>query len=206
MLPSASGAAIERAERISAAFHGAIAPTTPTGRRMPIAKVPGMVGREHLADRRVGERRRLAEQARHEVHLEHAEAEARAGLAREQRRRPRRCAALEHVGGLQEDPLPPAGGDSATTRRTPRRGLDRAPRVARGPAGTRATTSPVYGSRSSNVSTARRRRPSRRRCRCTVSCESRSWYVSSFWGHPQHGLDDRPASAAAAASLMRSKS
>ena len=42
VLPSASGAAIERAERISAAFHGAIAPTTPTGRRRPIANVPGM--------------------------------------------------------------------------------------------------------------------------------------------------------------------
>ena len=40
VLPSASGAAIERAERMSAAFHGAIAPTTPTGRRTPIAKAP----------------------------------------------------------------------------------------------------------------------------------------------------------------------
>ena len=40
MLPSTSGAAIERADRISAAFHGAIAPTTPTGRRRPIAKTP----------------------------------------------------------------------------------------------------------------------------------------------------------------------
>jgi hypothetical protein len=33
-------AEIERAERISAAFHGANAPTTPTGRRMPIEKAP----------------------------------------------------------------------------------------------------------------------------------------------------------------------
>ena len=41
VLPSASGAAIDRAERISAAFHGAIAATTPTGRRRPIASVPG---------------------------------------------------------------------------------------------------------------------------------------------------------------------
>ena len=40
MLPSTSGAAIERAERISAAFHGAIAPTTPTGLRRPIANAP----------------------------------------------------------------------------------------------------------------------------------------------------------------------
>ena len=41
VLPSASGAAIDRADRISAAFQGAIAPTTPTGLRMPIASVPG---------------------------------------------------------------------------------------------------------------------------------------------------------------------
>ena len=40
MLPSASGAEIARAERMSAAFQGAIAPTTPTGRRMPIEKAP----------------------------------------------------------------------------------------------------------------------------------------------------------------------
>ena len=41
MLPKTSGAAIERADRMSAAFHGAMAPTTPTGLRMPIAKAPG---------------------------------------------------------------------------------------------------------------------------------------------------------------------
>ena len=40
VLPRASAAAIDRAERINAAFHGAIAPTTPTGRRMPIANAP----------------------------------------------------------------------------------------------------------------------------------------------------------------------
>jgi hypothetical protein len=32
---------IARSERISAAFHGANAPTTPTGCLMPIANVPG---------------------------------------------------------------------------------------------------------------------------------------------------------------------
>ena len=42
VLPRASGAAIERADRISAAFQGAIAATTPTGRRTPIANAPGM--------------------------------------------------------------------------------------------------------------------------------------------------------------------
>ena len=41
VLPYASGAVIERNERISAAFHGAIAPTTPTGWRNPIAIAPG---------------------------------------------------------------------------------------------------------------------------------------------------------------------
>ncbi len=57
MLPSASGAAIERADRISAAFHGAIAPTTPTGWRTPMASVPGLSDGITCADRRVGERR-----------------------------------------------------------------------------------------------------------------------------------------------------
>ena len=42
VLPSTRGAVIERRERISAAFHGAIAPTTPTGCRNPIAIAPGM--------------------------------------------------------------------------------------------------------------------------------------------------------------------
>jgi hypothetical protein len=41
VLSRISGAASERADRIRAAFQGAIAPTTPTGRRMPIANVPG---------------------------------------------------------------------------------------------------------------------------------------------------------------------
>ena len=42
VLPKTSGAAIARADRMSAAFHGEMAPTTPTGRRMPIANAPGM--------------------------------------------------------------------------------------------------------------------------------------------------------------------
>ena len=41
VLPRARGAAIERADRIRAAFQGAMAPTTPTGRRSPMAIVPG---------------------------------------------------------------------------------------------------------------------------------------------------------------------
>ena len=41
VLPRASGAAMERADRIRAAFQGAMAPTTPTGRRTPMAMAPG---------------------------------------------------------------------------------------------------------------------------------------------------------------------
>ena len=64
-----------------------------------------VVGGDHLPDRLIRQRRCLAEQVRDEVHLEHAEAERAAGLAREQ------CdhlvlAGLEDVGGLEEDALP----------------------------------------------------------------------------------------------------
>ena len=130
VLPSTSGAAIERADRISAAFHGAIAPTTPTGRRRPIAKAPG-VGRDHLAERRIRERRGLPEEPGHEVHLEHPEAERRAGLAREQRD-DLVAAALEHVGGLEEDPLPHGGRRLRPGRRGGRCGLDRAVSIRAG--------------------------------------------------------------------------
>ena len=41
VLPKTSGAQIDRAERMSAAFQGAIAPTTPTGLRIAIAVAPG---------------------------------------------------------------------------------------------------------------------------------------------------------------------
>ena len=106
LLPSASGAAIERAERISAAFQGAIAPTTPTGPAQA-HRERTRIRRDDLADRRIGERRALAEEARHEVHLEHREAERGPRLAREQRD-DLVVAALEHVGGLEEERL--AGG------------------------------------------------------------------------------------------------
>ena len=129
VLPSASGAAIERADRISAAFHGAIAPTTPTGLRMPIANVPGWSDGMIWPSGAYARRRRLAQQARHEAHLEHAEAEA----ARRSRARAAPTTSsrrgLEDVGGLQEDRL-------ALRRRRLRpggervgRGLDRARRV-----------------------------------------------------------------------------
>ena len=43
-LPRARGAAMARAERINAAFHGEMAPTTPTGRRSPMANAPWSEG------------------------------------------------------------------------------------------------------------------------------------------------------------------
>ena len=137
VLPSASGAAIERAERISAAFHGAIAPTTPTGPPQP-HRERARVGRDHLAERGVGERRRLAEQAGHEdVRLEHRESERAAGLAREQRDDlvlPR----FEDVGGLEEDPLAHRRRRLRPLRERGLGGRDRARRVlapARGDVG-----------------------------------------------------------------------
>ncbi len=41
VLPKASGVATERVERITGAFHGAMATTTPAGWRTPMASLPG---------------------------------------------------------------------------------------------------------------------------------------------------------------------
>ena len=128
VLPSASGAAIERAERISA--------DVPRRDRADDADRPAQahrerarVGRDHLAERRVGERRRLAQEPGHEVHLEHPEPERAARLAREEGD-DLVLAALEHVGRLEEDALPRGRRASAPRPGTRRRGdLDRAARV-----------------------------------------------------------------------------
>src|SRR5262249_44775600 len=78
--------------------------------------------------RRVGGGRGLAEQARDEAHLEHAEAEAATGLPREQSD-DLVASRLEDVGGLQEDRL--ALRREALRPLREGRGccLDRAPRV-----------------------------------------------------------------------------
>ena len=68
----------------------------------------GMIRRDDLPERGVRRRRRLAEQAGHEAHLEHPEPETRAGLARQQADDLVE-ARLEDVGGLQEDALPLGG-------------------------------------------------------------------------------------------------
>ena len=104
VFPSASGAAIERADRISAAFQGAIARDDADRLANAHGERPRVVGGEDLAERRVRGGRRLAQQARHEAHLEHAEAEAGAGLPR-QLADDLVAARLEDVGGLEEDRL-----------------------------------------------------------------------------------------------------
>ena len=81
--------------------------------------------------RRVRERRGLPEEPGHEVHLEHPEAERRPCLAREQRD-DLVLAALEHVGGLEEDPLAHRGRRLRPGRRGGRGGLDRAPGIRAG--------------------------------------------------------------------------
>ncbi len=105
VLPSASGAAMERAERIKRDVprgdRGHDADRSPKAHRQR----SGRVGRDHGPDRRVRERCGLTQEAGDEVHLEHADAEARAGLPRKQLD-DLVAAALEHVGGLEEDPLP----------------------------------------------------------------------------------------------------
>ena len=83
VFPRANGAAIERAERISAEFR-----SRSRRRRRPASAAPSRragVGRDHLAERCVCEGRRLPEQAGHEdVRLEHREAEG-CRAARERR-------------------------------------------------------------------------------------------------------------------------
>ena len=67
-----------------------------------------MIRGDDLACGRISESCGLAQQVGHEAELEHPEAEARAGLAGEQADDLLE-AALEHIGRLQEDPLPLRG-------------------------------------------------------------------------------------------------
>ena len=66
VLAYASGVATARVARITGAFQGAIATTTPAGARTPIASLPGHVGGDHLADepRRPGRPPRAASRRR----------------------------------------------------------------------------------------------------------------------------------------------
>ena len=108
------------------------------------------VGRDHLPRRPVGRAGRLAQQARREEHLEHAEAERGAGLAGEQVD-DLVAPALENVGRAQEDPLAHPGGvaaqagNASAAASTARRASSRVPAAAR------TTVSPVNGSVTSKV-------------------------------------------------------
>ena len=92
------------------------------------------VGGKNLAQRRVGERRGLAEEAGDEVHLEHPESEGAARLAREHRHDlvlPR----FEHLGCLEEDPLARGGRRLRPLGERRCRRLDRPLRIAAAPGG-----------------------------------------------------------------------
>ena len=117
----------------------------------PHRERPGIVGRDHLADRGIGESGGLAEEPRDEAHLEHREAEGAARLVREERD-DLVAAPLQDVGRGEEDAL----SDGRRGRR-PRPGMPRRrppPRAWRrraSPAAMVPTTSPVYGFMSSKV-------------------------------------------------------
>ena len=109
------------------------------------------VGRQDLAERRVCGAGRLTEETGDESHLEHAETEARPGLAGE----PADdlvAPELEDVRRLEEDALPHGGGRLRPRRERRGRSVDRALGVG---ARTRRDAGdgllPVNGSRSSKV-------------------------------------------------------
>ena len=104
VLPNAIGAVIPRSERISAAFQGAIAPTTPDRLADTHGERPGQVGGDDLPHRLVARIRGLAQCAGREAHLEHAEAEGTARLAGEELD-DLVAAALQDVGRAQEQRL-----------------------------------------------------------------------------------------------------
>ena len=85
-----------------------------------------MIRRDHLADGAYASAAAWRKQAGHEAHLEHAEAEASQPVSRASELDDLVAAALEDVGGLQEDPLP-LGRRRLRPRRERRgRGVDRA--------------------------------------------------------------------------------
>ena len=82
VLPQASGVAIARTPRMMGAFHGAMPSTTPAGWRMPMASEPGTSeGITSPADLR-GQRRRLADHAGGQHHVEAGPHAGGAGLGR----------------------------------------------------------------------------------------------------------------------------
>ena len=136
------------------------------------------VGRDDLADRRVRERRRLAEEAGHEVHLEHAEAEAapvsRASSATTSSRRLSRMSAA-----LRKIRCRCAGGACDHAANAVGRGVDRAPRVLAAAGGdarddVAGERVAVVERRAAGAQSADCRAPSSRHC---VSC---AHVISSF--------------------------
>ena len=104
VLPSASGAA-RAGGQDQGGVPGEDGADHPDRPAQPHGHGPGQVGGEDLADRAVGQGGRLAQQAGHEAHLEHPEPVGDAAGLAGQQADDLVGAALQDVGGGQEDPL-----------------------------------------------------------------------------------------------------
>ena len=149
VLPSASGAAIERADRISAAFQGAIAPTTPTGRRRPIAKAPmsdGITSPTGAYASAAVWRKSPGTKCIWNMPKPNVDPVSRASSeTTSSRRLSSTSAAFRKMPWRTAGGVCAQAGAAAAAASTARRAS------ARVPAATSATSSPVNGSRSSNV-------------------------------------------------------
>ena len=108
----------------------------------------GHVGRDHLTDGQVRRAGCLAEQPRHEVELEHREAERRPGLA-DQRVGDLVVALVQEVRSLEEDPLALGRRRRRPGRECRRGGLDRTPCIGR--TGRRSPADRLAGERVEDV-------------------------------------------------------
>ena len=149
VLPSASGAAIERAERISATFHGAIAPTTPTGRRRPIANAPvsdGITSPSGAYASAAAWRRRPGTKCIWNIPIPNVQPVSRASRDTTSSWRLSSTSAA-----LRKIPCRAAGGVSAQAGAAAAATSIARRASSRDPAATSTRTSPVNGSRSSKV-------------------------------------------------------
>jgi hypothetical protein len=149
VFPSASAAAIDRADRISAAFHGAIAPTTPTGRRTPIANAPvsdGITSPSGAYGSAAAWRSRFGTKPIWNMPKPNVQPVSRASSETTSSLR-----ASSASAAFRKTPWRTAGGVSAQAGKAAAAASIARRASSRPPAGTCATTSLVKGSTSSNV-------------------------------------------------------
>ena len=149
VFPSASGAAIERADRICAAFHGAIAATTPTGRRSPIENAPmsdGMISPVDWYGSAAACLKRPGTKCSWNIAMPKVAPVSRVSHeTTSSPRASRMSAALRKICWRAAGGLSDHAGNASAAASIARRASSRVP------AGTFATTSPLNGSESSNV-------------------------------------------------------